>query len=79
MREIRITAFYRDGRSRLLVGTNIKYMGYRDDNDRRPERYETHTVLDMFELEFISSTARHTPGLKFRDIVTITKEPDGLS
>lgn len=76
MRDIAVTAYYKDGSSRLLKSWNVKYLGYKRNGVERPVRYETHTVLDQFQLEFLcNSTGRGDPSLKLHDRVTITKQP----
>ena len=80
MRELRLTAFYEDGSTKLLVGEFVKFLGYKDPVLGRPSKYETHVVLSPFELSFLLSSARgwRNP-IKFNDRITITKEPYGIS
>ena len=76
MPDIVVTAYYKDGSSKLLTSWNVKFLGYKDPVLGRPVRYETHTVLDAFGLEFLrNSTGRCGVHIPFNSRVTITKDP----
>ncbi len=78
MRDIKVTAYYRDGTKAYLRSFSVKYLGYKRDGER-PIRYDTHTVLDKFELEFLRNSANgYRSDVKWIDTVNITKEPDGF-
>ena len=75
MRELLITAYYKDGSSKLLKGLFVRYLGYKDPILGRPHRYDTHTVLSEFELNFLLNSTARSVGTEWHSRVTITKAP----